>query len=103
MSCPNYGNIAQYYVSKNNISLHDGAFNTPNEAEAFGKMWLETHEIKDFNNENYTITKIKYGIRKGRYRDTYRVYAKYEYLHHCPWGASYKHSGERTVLIHVKE
>ena len=91
-----------YYVSKSNILLHEGAFSTLEEAEVFGKEWLETHDIKNFNNENYTITKIKYGIRKGYYRNTYKVYAKYEYLHHCPWGASYTHSGERSVLICLK-
>lgn len=91
-----------YYVSKSNISLHEGAFSTLEEAEAFGKVWLETHDIKTFDNKDYTITKIKYGIRKDSYRNTYKVYAKYEYLHHCPWGVSYKHNGERSVLIIVE-
>lgn len=91
-----------YYVSKSNISLHEGAFSTLEEAEAFGKEWLENHEIKDFNNDTYTLTKVKYGIRKGYYLNTYKVYVKYEYLFHCPWGASYEHSGERTVLIIVE-
>ena len=91
-----------YYVSKSNISLHEGAFSALEEAEAFGKAWLEAHDIKNFNDENCTITKIKYGIRKGYYQNTYKVYAKYEYLHHCPWG-DYKHSGERSVLIIVEK
>lgn len=89
----------KYYVSKSNISLHKEPFDTLKEAEAFCKSWLEENEISSLNDENYTVTKIKYGVCKGYYRNTYKVYAKYKYLHHCPWGANYEHKGERSVLI----
>ena len=98
-----------YYVSKNNIALHKGAFNTLEEATAFGKKWLEENDNPNqFNSPNYcgdkrTLIKAKWGIRKGRYYNSYRVYVKSTFVTHYDFGVSSPHSHESTVLITAKK
>jgi hypothetical protein len=73
----------EFVVSKNNIKLHDNFFSSLEDAEDFGREWLEINVIQPLSAlTDKTLTKVKWYNRKGKYYQIKKVVVEYTYIWH---------------------